>query len=286
MPRQILRRWSTTPRDPPGEAAGRYLGRSGARRFAAEGLSLLVSQQWRAQPGAQRARQHPGRPLDVAEKGVALAGPRPAPWSTRFPPEALRAEVRGLMDTWRSGWRRSRQLLEPQWLQAFMAVLTPACCTPLASGGSTPSARRSPSPPRPGARWADLVARGWAQRQSQPRGAAPPRLRRRQADPQAAAETLAFARRPRARSAQPRPRRPRRCSERKLAQQRLGPLWGTPGPRRPRLQRRGPPRLSPPPIRPGGVDEGGSDFRARGDSPSRERLYACAWRQWLECPCA
>jgi aminoglycoside adenylyltransferase-like protein len=97
-PAAILRRWSTEPRDPPGEPRGDDWGDPGM-----SGSPPRAYPFWYLDHGARRLvrSEHDNSRVVrwcLREKGVVLAGPDPRQLVDPVPAEALRAEVRETMD--------------------------------------------------------------------------------------------------------------------------------------------------------------------------------------------
>jgi hypothetical protein len=97
-PAAVLRRWSTEPRDPPGEPRGCYWGDPGA-----SGSPPRAYPFWYLDHGASHLVRSEHDNTEVVrwvlrEKGVVLAGPDPRELIDPVPPAALRAEVRETMD--------------------------------------------------------------------------------------------------------------------------------------------------------------------------------------------
>ena len=248
-PKAILRRWSTSPRDPPGEPRPETWadpGTSGmAPRvypffFLGNGERVLVRSE---HDNSQVVR------WILREKGVALAGPPARGLVDPVPAEALREEIRVLLDKLVS--MGDVALTETLGIQCFMALLAGRMLYALSTGrvGSKKTAvafaGRTLEP-----RFASLIERGWREREGRPQGEAEiEAYRRRNADPDDAALTLDLIRHARA-VAHVVPSRT--IIEQKLAAKRqLPPRRGD---WRGGLNQRGPAARAwtPPPTRPGG----------------------------------
>lgn len=97
-PKAILRRYSTTPRDPPGEARDEAWGDPGMSGAPARAYPF-----WYLDHGAKTLvrSEHDNSQVVrwcLREKGVTLAGPDPQTLVDLVPPQALKAEVRRTMD--------------------------------------------------------------------------------------------------------------------------------------------------------------------------------------------
>jgi hypothetical protein len=185
----------------------------------------------------------------LREKGVALAGPPARGLVDPVLPEALREEVRALLD--RVAAMDEAALTQPMWVQAFMALMAGRMLYALSTGriGSKKAtvafAARTLEP-----RFAGLIERAWREREGRP--ADGPELAahfRRASDPDEAAMTLELIRHARAVAhAVP----ARSVIEQKLAAKRQPPP--SRGDWRGGLNQRGPSARgwTPPPTRPGG----------------------------------
>ncbi|THD76205.1 MAG: DUF4111 domain-containing protein [Phenylobacterium sp.] len=96
-PAEALRRWSTTPRDPPGEDRGEDWGDPGMSGAPARAYPF-----WYLDHGAKTLvrSEHDNSQVVrwcLREKGVVLAGPDPRELVDPVPAEALRAEIRHTM---------------------------------------------------------------------------------------------------------------------------------------------------------------------------------------------
>ena len=248
-PKAILRRWSTMPRDPPGEPrpddwADPGTSGMGPRvypfLFLGNGERLLVRSE---HDNTQVMR------WILREKGVTLAGPNPRGLVDPVPPEALREEIKSLLD--RLGAMDTAALTEPMWVQCFMALMAGRMLYALATGriGSKKTAvtfaKRRLEP-----RFADLIDRAWREREARPSDpAALAAYFREPSDAADAAATLDLIRHARAVAhAMP----TRSIIEQKLAAQRTAPPGR--GDWRNSLNQRGPSGRgwTPPPPPPGG----------------------------------
>jgi hypothetical protein len=248
-PKAILRRWSTTPRDPPGEPRPETWadpGTSGmAPRvypflFLGNGERVLVRSE---HDNTQVVR------WTLREKGVVLAGPSPRGLVDPVSPEALREEVRALLD--KLAEMGDAALTETLGIQCFMALLAGRMLYALSTGrvGSKKTtvafANRTLEP-----RFAGLIERGWREREGRPQGEAElAAYFHGKSDPEDAAATLDLLRHARAVAhAVP----SRSLIEQKLAAKRQPPPGR--GDWRGGLNQRGPSARGwvPPPTRPGG----------------------------------
>lgn len=98
VPAAILRRWSTEPRDPPGEPRGPDWADPGMSGAPAKAYPF-----WYLDHGARTLvrSEHDNSQVVrwcLREKGVVLAGPPPKTLIEPVPPAALRAEIRQTMD--------------------------------------------------------------------------------------------------------------------------------------------------------------------------------------------
>ncbi len=98
VPAPILRRWSTEPRDPPGEPRGPGWGDPGT-----SGSPARVYPFWYLDHGSKVLVRSEHDNTQVVrwclrEKGITLAGPDPKTLIDPIPPDALKAEVRTTMD--------------------------------------------------------------------------------------------------------------------------------------------------------------------------------------------
>lgn len=255
MPREILRRWSLTPRDPPGEARSADWGDPGLN-----GAPPRVYPFWYLNNGSTRLvrSEHDNTQVvrwALREKGVVLAGPEPRRLIDPVTPDLLRGEVRALLQTLVARIQTEPSLTEVRWIQAFMAVLFARMLQTIATGrlaskaAAVAYARQALDP-----RWADLVERSWRFRRDHPRGhGAPEAFAAQPSDPADVAETIAFAKAALEIAAHDPVSAARAALERKLAhqaQRRPGPG----GADRSGFNAAGGARQgwTPPPIRPGG----------------------------------
>ena len=140
-PAPILRRWSETPRDPPGEPRGPEWGDPGT-----SGSPPRAYPFWYLDHGSKTLVRSEHDNTQVVrwclrEKGVVLAGPHPRELVDPVPPTALRAEVRRTMDLVLS------LDLQPMHLVACRpsgSGCSAGCCIP---SPPAPSGRRRPEWP-------------------------------------------------------------------------------------------------------------------------------------------
>ena len=125
VPAAILRRWSETPRDPPGEPRGPDWGDSGTSGSPARAYPF-----WYLDHGSKTLVRSEHDNTQVVrwclrEKGVTLAGPPPRTLIDPVPPAALRAEVRQTMDLCLSLGLRPMELVAWQafWVGLFCRML-------------------------------------------------------------------------------------------------------------------------------------------------------------------
>ncbi|HEY3950084.1 aminoglycoside adenylyltransferase domain-containing protein, partial [Phenylobacterium sp.] len=249
-PKAILRRWTTTPRDPPGEPRPDDWadpGTSGlAPRvypflFLGNGERILVRSE---HDNTQVVR------WILREKGVALAGPPARGLIDPVPAEALREEVRALLD--RLAVMDQAELTQPMWVQTFMALLMGRMLYALSTGRIASKKTAVAFAARTlEARFAGLIERAWREREARPEGEAElaAYFRGSATDPDDAALTLELIRHARA-VAHVVPARA--IIEQKLAAKRAPPPGR--GDWRGGLNQRGPSARAwtPPPTRPGG----------------------------------
>jgi hypothetical protein len=244
VPAAILRRWSDTPRDPPGEPRDPGWADPGT-----SGTPPRAYPFWYLDHGSKTLVRSEHDNTQVVrwclrEKGVVLAGPDPRELIDAISPSALRAEVRATMDLCLS------VNLEPMHLVAWQAFWVGLYCRmlhTLATGAvwskkaSLTWARGALDP-----QWCGLIERAAAVRKGDlaQAGAA--------ADPAEVAATRAFARY--AVDYADQQQRARDVLERRLAEKRGGPggfhggrPGGGPGPG----GRPGGGQFRPPPMRPG-----------------------------------
>jgi hypothetical protein len=249
-PKDILRRLSITPRDPPGEPRADDWtdpGTSGLSPrvypflFLGNGEQILVRSE---HDNSQVVR------WILREKGVVLFGPSPRGLIDPVTPEALREDVRELL-TKLEPMAADGSMVEPCWVQRFMALMFARTLYAVATGkvGSKKTAvafaRRTLEP-----RFAELVKRAFAEREGRPQDEADfAAYFARRCDPAEAATTLDLFRHTLA-AAEAKPIRS--AIEQKLAQK-CQPPPGR-GDWRGGLNLRGPSgrNWTPPPTRPGG----------------------------------
>jgi hypothetical protein len=125
VPAAILRRWSETPRDPPGEPRGPDWGDPGTSGSPARAYPF-----WYLDHGSKTLVRSEHDNTQVVrwclrEKGVTLAGPPPRTLIDPVPPAALRAEVRQTMDLCLSLGLRPMELVAWQafWVGLFCRML-------------------------------------------------------------------------------------------------------------------------------------------------------------------
>jgi len=186
IPASILRRWSETPRDPPGEPRGPDWADPGTSGSPARAYPL-----WYLDHGARTLIRSEHDNTQVVrwclrEKGVVLAGPPPRQLIDPVSPAALRAEVRETMD------RCFAVELQPMHLVAWQAFWVGLFCRmlhTLATGAvwskkaSMAWAQGTLDPA-----WRDLIGRAAAVRKGDVAQSGQP------ADPAEIAATYAFAR--------------------------------------------------------------------------------------------
>ena len=122
VPAPILRRWSTEPRDPPGEPRANDWGDAGMsgappRAYPFWYLDLVAKTLVRSEHDNSQVVR-----WCLREKGVTLAGPPPRDLIDPVPPAALRAEIRQTMDLCLS------LNLEPMALVAWQAFWVGLFC--------------------------------------------------------------------------------------------------------------------------------------------------------------
>ena len=143
-PAAILRRWSDTPRDPPGEPRGADWGDPGTSGSPPHGYPF-----WYLDHGSKRLVRSEHDNTQVVrwclrEKGVVLAGPDPRELIDPVSPAALRAEVRQTMDLCLS------LNLQPMHLVAWQAFWVGLYCRMLHTLAT-------------GAVWSKKASMAWAQ---------------------------------------------------------------------------------------------------------------------------
>lgn len=248
-PKAILRRWTTTPRDPPGEPRPDTWADPGTSGMAPRVYPFLfLGNGERVLVRSEHDNTQVVRWI-LREKGVALAGPPARGLVDAVSPEALREEVRALLDKLAS--MGDAALTETLGIQCFMALLAGRMLYALSTGrvGSKKTtvafAHRTLEP-----RFASLIERGWREREGRPQGEAEiGAYRLRGPDPEDATATLDLLRHARA-VAHVVPARS--IIEQKLAAKRAPPP--SRGDWRGGLNQRGPSARgwTPPPTRPGG----------------------------------
>lgn len=243
-PAEILRRWSTEPRDPPGGPRPSGWGDPGLSGAPARAYPF-----WYLDHGARTLVRSEHDNTQVVrwclrEKGVVLAGPGLRDLIDPVPPEALRAEVRGTMDLVLS------LDLEPMHLVAWQAFWVGLFCRmlhTLATGAvwskkaSMAWAQGALDP-----QWRGLIGRAAAVRKGDDAQAGAP------ADPAEVGATRAFARY--AVDHADKAARAREILERRLAEKRQGGGFrpGRAGGPPPPGGRPAAGKFAPPPNRPGG----------------------------------
>jgi hypothetical protein len=248
-PKSILRRWSTTPRDPPGEPRADDWADPGTSGMAPRVYPFLfLGNGERVLVRSEHDNTQVVRWI-LREKGVALAGPPARGLVDPVLPEALREEVKTLLD--RVAAMDEAALTQPMWVQAFMALMAGRMLYALATGRVASKktavgfARQRLEP-----RFADLIERAWRERVARPEDeAALAAYFRGPSDPDDAAATLDLIRHAQAVAhAVP----SRSIIEQKLAAKRGGPPGR--GDWRGGLNQRGGSARgwTPPPTRPGG----------------------------------
>ncbi len=242
-PAPILARWSTEPRDPPGELRGPEWGDPGRSGAPASAYPF-----WYLDHGSKTLVRSEHDNTQVVrwclrEKGVTLAGPPPRTLVDPVSPAALRAEVRETMDL------VLRLDLEPMYLVAWQAFWVGLFCRMLhtLSTGAVWSKKASMSWAQTALdkRWRTLIAQAAAIRKGDAEQSARP------ADPADVTATRAFAHYAAEHADQM--LRSRAILDQKRAS-RPGGLGGLqPGrPGGPNGTRSGGGQFTPPPMRPGG----------------------------------
>jgi Domain of unknown function (DUF4111) len=166
-PKVILRRWSTTPRDPPGEPRPDDWADPGTSGMAPRVYPLLfLGNGERVLVRSEHDNTEVVRWI-LREKGIALAGPPARSLVDPVGPEALREEVKTLLD--RVAAMDEASLTEPMWVQAFMALMAGRMLYALATGriGSKKTAVAF-ARQRLESRFADLIERAWREREARP----------------------------------------------------------------------------------------------------------------------
>jgi hypothetical protein len=184
-PAPILRRWSTTPRDPPGQPRAEGWADPGT-----SGSPPLAYPFWYLDHGSDHLVRSEHDNTQVVrwclrERGVVLAGPPLTELIDPIAPAALKAEVRGTID------RVFAVDLQPMHLVAWQAFWVGLFCRilhTLETGEVT--SKRAAMTWAEGAlapQWRDLIARAKALKKGDPEESARP------ADPALVAATRAFA---------------------------------------------------------------------------------------------
>ena len=248
-PKTILRRWSTTPRDPPGEPRPDTWADPGTSGMAPRVYPFLfLGNGERVLVRSEHDNTQVVRWI-LREKGVAMAGPPARGLVDPVPGEALRKEVGAVLD--RLDLMDEPAISEQMWVQCFMALMVGRMLYALATGriGSKKTAVTF-AKQRLEPRFASLIERAWREREGRPdEGAALAVYFRQASDPDDAVATLDLIRHARAVAhAVP----ARSVIEQKLAAKRQPPPGR--GDWRGRLNQRGPSARgwTPPPTRPGG----------------------------------
>jgi hypothetical protein len=245
VPAPILRRWSDTPRDPPGEPRGPTWADPGTSGSPARGYPF-----WYLDHGAKTLVRSEHDNTQVVrwclrEKGVVLAGPPPRTLIDPVSPAALRKEVRQTMDLVLSLDLQPIHLVAWQafWVGLFCRMLQTLSTGTIGSKKAGMAWARAHLDPR----WHGLIDRAAAVRKGDTAKSGQP------ADPADAAATQAFARY--AVDYADKATQAREILERRLAEKRASPGGFQPG------RSGGPPlaggrpvagQFSPKPTRPGG----------------------------------
>ena len=185
VPAAILRRWSESPRDPPGApprpptwidpGTGGTPPRVYPLLFLDHGARTLVRSE---HDNTQVVR------CVTREKGIALAGPHPRDLIDEVSAGALRGEMRETMRRLAAKWLPDPAALDAHWLQAFVVVLYCRMLHTLETGVvASKKAAAQWATAALDARWHPLIASSLRARPSASLGPA---------DPRAVAETLAF----------------------------------------------------------------------------------------------
>jgi hypothetical protein len=186
IPAAILRRWSETPRDPPGEPRGPDWGDPGTSGSPARAYPF-----WYLDHGSKTLVRSEHDNTQVVrwclrEKGVTLAGPPPPTLIDPVSPAALRAEVRRTMDFCLSLGLQPMELVARQafWVGFFCRMLHTLATGAVWSKKASMAWAQGALDPA----WGGLIARAAAVRKGDAAqsGAA--------ADPAEAEATRAFAR--------------------------------------------------------------------------------------------
>ena len=198
-PVAVLRRWSTEPRDPPGEQRSKSWADPQVRPmlqprvypflFLDNGARKLV----RSEHDNTRVVR-----WVLRERGITLAGPEPHTLVDPVPAAELRAEVWSVMQTLSQGVLAEPNQLDVAWVQAFFVLLYARMLGALRTGEvlSKPAAVTFVEQAFDDKASA-LVERAWAFRRGTPRGRDAPALNQAaRADPlevEATLEFIAFA---------------------------------------------------------------------------------------------
>jgi hypothetical protein len=247
IPAPILRRWSETPRDPPGEPRGLDWGDPGTSGSPARAYPL-----WYLDHGAKTLVRSEHDNTQVVrwclrEKGVVLAGPPPRQLIEPVPAAALRAEVRRTMDLCLSLDLRPMELVAWQafWVGLFCRMLHTLATGAVWSKKASMAWAQGALDPT----WHGLIARAAAVRKGDAAQSGQP------ADPAEVEATHAFARY--VVEYADKADRAREILERRLAEKRASPGGFQPG------------RLGGPPTRGGGPAT--SKFIPKPDRPGGRR---------------
>jgi predicted nucleotidyltransferase len=249
-PQAIWRRRSSEPRDPPGEPRPN----DWEDPETAGDLGPEVYPFWFVGNGRDRLvrSEHDNREIPrwiVRERGVVLAGPSPRGLIDPVTPDAIRAEVRTLVDIFVKA-----NLVKTHFHQCFTAVAVARALHSLETGRvNSKKAAVVFAKHRLDPRFAALVERGWAEREERPPSDKDmPAYVERPVDPNAAATTLDLLRHAQAVGA--RVAEAKALVERRIAAQRHGPqgahTWSGDRGGHGSGPRRG--GWTPPPTRPGG----------------------------------
>jgi len=220
-PAATIRRRSPEPRDPPGEPRG-----DDWTDPETSDLPPEVYPFWFIGNGRDRLvrSEHDNREIPrwiLRERGVVLAGPHPSGLIDPVTPEALRAEMRALIDILAKAAVEG-DLLKTHLYQCFTALAVARALHSLETGRvNSKKAAVAFAKHRLEPRFAALVERGWAERDERPEADADagPYLAR-PADPAEAATTLELLRHAQVEAA--RLGEARALIERRLATQRQG----------------------------------------------------------------
>lgn len=184
-PKAILRRYSTTPRDPPGEPRDEAWGDPGMSGAPARAYPF-----WYLDHGAKTLvrSEHDNSQVVrwcLREKGVTLAGPDPKTLIDPTPPQALKAEVRRTMDLCLAVGLEPMHLVAWQafWVGLFCRILHTLETGEVTSKKAAMTWAEQALDPA----WAGLIARAKALKKGDEATAGQP------ADPAEIAATRAFA---------------------------------------------------------------------------------------------